>query len=171
MKRILIAVAIVLVITPTSAHAEEFQNVTDKPAPITFHIPNVIDWTINVANRVHEKAEAVCYTGSVENYSYEYYEPSYSNSGYSGTNLMTDGVVCDGGTRYTWYSERVLPGGGLNIPGRHVNSDGFVVDGNGNICVASSDLPYGTAVSTPWGDGVVYDGGCASGTVDIYTSW
>lgn len=77
------------------------------------------------------------------------------------------GVVYDNGYRYTYYSESVLPGGGLNIPGRH-HSNGLVVDGDGYICVASSDLSRGTVVPTPLGDGKVYDSGCASGTIDIY---
>ena len=100
-----------------------------------------------------------------------YYEPSYS--GYSGgTDLQTDGVVYgDDGTRYTWYSQNVLPGGGLDIPGRSVSEEGYVVDGDGNIAVASSDYAYGTELETPWGDAVVYDTGCASGTVDVYTAW
>ena len=80
-------------------------------------------------------------------------------------------MVYDDGTMYTWYSENVLPGGGLDIPGRSVNEDGYVVDGDGNLCVASSDYDKGTVLDTPFGTAVVYDSGCASGTVDVYTSW
>lgn len=88
------------------------------------------------------------------------------------TPLMTAGVqYSEDGTRYTWYSENVLPGGGLDIPGRHVGEGGFVMDGNGNLCVASSDHPIGTVLETPYGTAVVYDTGCDSGTVDMYTSW
>jgi len=80
------------------------------------------------------------------------------------------GVVYANGYKYTWYSEKVLPGKGLKIPGRH--SDGnFVRDGDGYICVASSDLPKGTVVDTPFGKGKVYDTGCPSGVIDIYVSW
>lgn len=102
--------------------------------------------------------------GPYEEYvEYEYYE-------YSPYDLMYHGVIYWGGWKFTWYSENVLPGGGLDIPGRW--SDGnFVRDGYGNFCVASSDLPYGTTIMTPWGNAVVYDSGCASGTIDIYTSW
>jgi len=100
--------------------------------------------------------------------------PKQANNDTSGEYAPQDlrflGVIYWGGWRFTWYSENVLPGGGLSIPGRW--SDGnFVRDENGNICVASSDLPYGSSVATPWGNGVVYDSGCASGTIDIYTSW
>ena len=79
------------------------------------------------------------------------------------------GVIYQNGYRYTYYSEQVLPGGGLSIPGRH-HEDGFVVDGDGYICVASNDHSYGTVVPVPFNGrmGKVYDSGCASGTLDIY---
>lgn len=72
--------------------------------------------------------------------------------------------------RWTYYSERVLPGGGLNIPGRWSDVY-FVRDGDGCICLASSDFPWGTYLPTPWGQGRVYDSGCASGTLDVYVTW
>jgi hypothetical protein len=81
------------------------------------------------------------------------------------------GVVYYNGHRETWYSQKVLPGGGLKIPGRHVDSRGLVCDGDGYICVASSDLSKGTIVETSLGTGKVYDSGCASGTIDIYCDW
>ena len=81
----------------------------------------------------------------------------------------------DGDTRYTWYSQNVLPGGGLtelNSNGRHVDeATGFIMDGDGYIAVASSDHPHGAVVDTPWGPGKVYDEGCDSGTIDIYTDF
>lgn len=79
------------------------------------------------------------------------------------------GVIYYNGYKFTYYSEKVLPGKGLNIPGRHSDGD-FVRDGDGYICVASSDLPKGTVVDTPFGKGKVYDTGCPSGTIDIYVS-
>lgn len=83
----------------------------------------------------------------------------------------TVGVVYFNGHKETYYSQRVLPGHGLNIPGRHVAADGTIRDANGNLCLASSDYPKGTVVETSLGTGVVYDSGCASGTIDIYTDW
>ena len=80
------------------------------------------------------------------------------------------GVVYYNGYKFTYYSERVLPGPGLKIPGRH--SDGnFVRDENNYICVASRDLPKGTVVDTPFGEGKVYDVCRDSGTIDVYVSW
>lgn len=97
---------------------------------------------------------------------------NYGGAGSYGPNdFRTAGVVNDGQYRYTWYSQRVLPGGGLSIPGRHVDGDGYVRDGSGNLCVASSSHAPGTVVQTPFGQGVVYDSGCDGGTLDIYTDW
>ena len=93
--------------------------------------------------------------------------------GSSSSNPLTrsKGVVYYNGHRETWYSQKVLPGKGLKIPGRHVDSRGLVCDGDGYICVASSDYPKGTIVETSLGTGKVYDSGCASGTIDIYCNW
>ena len=101
---------------------------------------------------------------------------SGGNGGYNyptGDGVLTPekGVIYFNGHRETYYSQKVLPGGGLNIPGRHVASDGTIRDRDGYICVASSDLPWGTIVETSLGLGKVYDSGCASGTIDIYTDW
>ena len=91
-------------------------------------------------------------------------------SQYTPEDLRFHGVIYWGNYKFTWYSEKVLPGGGLNIPGRW--SDGnFVRDIDNYICVASSDLPKGTIVDTPWGIAKVYDCGCSSGVIDIYVSW
>ena len=81
------------------------------------------------------------------------------------------GVVYFNGHKETWYSQKVLPGGGLKIPGRHVDGRGLVCDGDGYICVASSDYKKGTIVETSLGTGKVYDSGCAAGTIDIYCNW
>lgn len=95
-----------------------------------------------------------------------------STAQYSAGTLRSMGVLYWNGYRWTWYSEKILPGGGLNIPGRHVDSNGYVCDGNGYICLASSDLSKGTVVPTPFGkSGKIYDSGCASGTLDVYVSW
>ncbi|MCC8141470.1 MAG: hypothetical protein LIO56_02905 [Lachnospiraceae bacterium] len=96
---------------------------------------------------------------------------SESGTTSGGQLTRSKGVVYYNGHKETWYSERVLPGGGLNIPGRHTDEQGLVRDGDGYICVASSDYPKGTIVETSLGTGKVYDCGCASGTIDIYTNW
>lgn len=95
---------------------------------------------------------------------------------YTGPRLTREGGVntFDGHTE-TWYSQRVLPGTGLDIPGRHVADDGTIRDADDYIVVASDDLPKGSLVETSLGTGKVYDtfGGYNEGTgnVDIYTDW
>lgn len=83
------------------------------------------------------------------------------------------GAINFNGHRETYYSEKVLPGTGLRIPGRHVADDGTIRDENGYICVAADPgfLPKGTVLITSLGPAKVYDCGCAYGTVDIYVSW
>lgn len=72
---------------------------------------------------------------------------------YSCSRFKKLGRVRYGDYTYTWYSQRVLPGGGLNIPGRHLNKHGLVVD-------------------TPVGiQGIVYDEGSGNGNLDIYCDW
>ena len=71
----------------------------------------------------------------------------------------------------TWYSQRVLPGGGLRIPGRHVDGRGLVCDGDGYICVATKLVPMGSTIQTSLGMGKRYDTCGGSNIVDIYTNW
>lgn len=82
------------------------------------------------------------------------------------------GIVGYNGWRWTWYSQRVLPGGGLRIPGRHIDELNMVCDRDNYICLASSDLAKGSVVDTPFGKkGKVYDDGCSSGTLDVYCNF
>ena len=91
---------------------------------------------------------------------------------YSASYFMNMGVIYWNGWRWTWYSERVLPGGSLNIPGRHADSDGYICDSNDYICLSSSSLSKGTIIATPFGkSGKVYDTGCASDVIDVYVNW
>ena len=85
-------------------------------------------------------------------------------------NLYNAGVVNWGEHRFTWYSQNVLPGGGLDIPGRYVNDAGFVCDGDGYI-VASTAYGHGTTGDSPWGAWKSYDTGVSGNTVDLYTNW
>ena len=131
-----------------------------------------------------EAAAAYAFSGSSsssgedQDSDYDYEDVSYEHNWVTGEEesevtvsideLMFMGVIYANGYRYTYYNESVLPGPGLSIPGRH-HEDGMICDGDGYICVASSDLPWGTVVPTPLGrPGKVYDCGCASGTIDLY---
>ena len=98
---------------------------------------------------------------------------SSGQGSYGADELRVQGVINDGGYCYTWYSQNVLPGGGLEIEGRHVSDEGYVVDAQERIVVASSELPYGTELDIPFGSGkaVVLDCGCLPGMIDIYTAF
>lgn len=83
--------------------------------------------------------------------------------------FKSQGVVYDNGTRFTWYSSNAS---------RHYRTDewtagedGFYRDSDGYLVVASDDYAQGDTVDTPWGEARVYDSGCDSGTVDMYTNY
>lgn len=90
---------------------------------------------------------------------------------YSGNNnsFKSQGVIYQNGIRYTYYSSNVLYH--YRTPEWTAGSDGIYRDNTGYIVVASSDHSQGSVVSTPFGAGKVYDSGCASGTIDIYTNF
>ena len=91
---------------------------------------------------------------------------------YSNEEFKYHGVIYWNDLKWTWYSQKVLPGGGLDIPGRHVDENNYVCDENDYICLASNDMPKGTIIDTPLGKkGKVYDCGCPSGVVDVYTNF
>ncbi|WP_454295864.1 G5 domain-containing protein [Salana multivorans] len=82
---------------------------------------------------------------------------------YSLSQFKRAGVINWDGKKFTYYSQSVLPGNGLKIPGRHVNDSGYVADENGYIVLAAPrGVAHGTVYSTPFGySGKVYDT-CAS---------
>ncbi|MBP1324804.1 hypothetical protein JOF28_000036 [Leucobacter exalbidus] len=87
---------------------------------------------------------------------------------YSLEEFMFSGVVNWGGYRFTFYSEKVLPGPGLAIPGRHLNPGGYVSDEDGFVVLAS-DHPKGTVFETPFGyPGKIYDRGTFGNHLDVY---
>lgn len=91
-----------------------------------------------------------------------------SYSGDSG-NFKSQGVIYQKGIRYTYYSSNVLYH--YRTPEWNAGSDGIYRDSAGYIVVASSDHSQGSVISTPFGAGKVYDSGCASSTIDIYTNF
>ena len=100
------------------------------------------------------------------------HEPS-TTAKYSLNDLQYHGVIYWGGHKWTYYSQQVLPGGGLNIPGRHVSSSGYVCDGDGYIVLAAPSSwgnVKGTVYSTPFGaPGKVYDVNAGGDSLDVYT--
>ncbi len=92
---------------------------------------------------------------------------------YTGSYFRRAGAIHWGGKKYTWYSQMVLPGYGLKIPGRHLDSQGFVCDNNGYIVLGSNTANRGRIIATPFGKhGKVYDAGYV-GTYwfDCYVGW
>ena len=85
----------------------------------------------------------------------------------------TNGSIDVFGHHETWYSTNEGCGQttAVPIPGKHVADDGTIRDEDGYICVASSDLKMYSIVMTSVGPGKVYDTGCSSGTIDVYTNW
>lgn len=100
------------------------------------------------------------------------HEPS-TTAKYSLRDLQYHGVIHWGGYKWTYYSQQVLPGNGLNIPGRHVSSSGYVCDGDGYIVLAAPSSwgnVKGTVYSTPFGaPGKVYDVNAGGDSLDVYT--
>lgn len=168
-----------------TSEPEEFAEVNDLPAPATAPCDEEIRY---------QQLRAIAESRDAEEYQ-EWYESDYvpqyqvydvsgyyapANDTFSAENGVTAaefqwrGIVEDGEHFYTWYSERVLPGGGLselNSNGRH-SEDGFVKDGDGFIAVASCDHEKGTVIDTPFGAAKVYDTGYLQpGQIDVYTSF
>lgn len=92
---------------------------------------------------------------------------------YTKEEFMYQGVISWNGWNWTYYLMSMFPGStSTPVEGRYVNSDGFVCDGDGYIILASVDLSPYTVVETPFGyTGKVYDTGCPSGVLDVYTNW
>lgn len=147
----------------TQTDLEDFQN------EVKSKFNNVFD-RIHDSNEHIEEVEQSKAVQKQQNSVAESYTASASyDSGYD-HDFKSAGWVEDGEYRYTWYSQRVLPGGGLDIPGRHVDEDGFIRDEDGNLCIAARDIEKGTEVDTPYGKAIVYDY-CPNGNLDIYTDW
>lgn len=118
------------------------------------------------ADQSRQQVQQYDYTGY--SYSSNGYQasPSYSNSG----SFKSDGVWSDGNYRYTWYSSNNLYH--YRTGEWSAGSDGIYRDSEGYVVVASSTHGQGSIIAdTPFGAAKVYDSGCASGTLDVYTNY
>ena len=122
-----------------------------------------------IETKVEEEYDEIFLTKEEEN------TPVYTSTSskiYSPSDFLMMGVIEWGDWTWTYYSENILPGYGLYLPGRHTDENGYICDENEYICLASSSLSWGTIVDTPFGkQGKVYDSGCAGYILDVYTSW
>ena len=100
---------------------------------------------------------------------------SRSPKKYTAAYFRRAGVIRWGGVKWTYYSQRLLPGTGLKIPGRHVDSQGFVCDKDDYIVIAVTPAmrKARAIVPTPFGKfGKVYDCGAGgSAWRDVYTAF
>ena len=71
----------------------------------------------------------------------------------------------------TWYSQKKLPGNGLEIPGRHVGPGDLIMDKDDYIVVATKLVKMGETIETSLGTGKRYDTCGSNNVVDIYTDW
>lgn len=147
--------------------AERQRKAREKAEAVTVE---VVEDAVEETEAVEEPVETVVEdTQSVEDTSTEAYV--------SPKDFKWMGTCHYNGWKWTYYSQRVLPGGGLSIPGRHVDSDGFVCDENGYIVLASTvaqDKKNGAVYWTPFGRwGKVYDfcDGVSEATLDCYVDW
>lgn len=134
----------------------EMPVVKEAPAPVVEEEPVVEEAASRGGTTTTTYAETPTYT-----------EVSTSAE-YSLSYFLSAGVINWGGYMFTYYSQQVLPGGGLSIPGRHVNAGGYVSDGDGYIVLAGS-APMGTVYPTPFGyPGKIYDRGTSGNHLDVY---
>lgn len=119
--------------------------------------------------REREVAKSVSYGSPRSGSSYSGSGSSSGGSSGSVGNFKSQGVIYQNGTRYTYYSSNVLYH--YRTPEWTAGSDNIYRDKDGYVVVASSDHAQGSVVSTPFGAGKVYDSGCASKTIDIYTNY
>lgn len=107
----------------------------------------------------------------------EYLHKTKAVNKYKGKSLKRIGRGKWNKCRWTWYSQRKMPGRGLKIPGRHVDKKrGFVLDKDGYICLGSGmkNKKKKLVVPTPFGRyGKVYDtnGRNNNKWFDTYVDW
>ena len=156
----------VSIITETSVVPTTFIEVITEP-------PTELETEIIIENNKMEEIESAEKNEVEEEVSEVEINESINYAEYTPQDLEFQGILYWGDWKWTWYSENVLPGGELDIPGRYTeNSTGFVCDENGYICLASDSLDKGTVVDTPFGrQGKVYDCGCAADVLDVYVGW
>lgn len=159
----LIVIGLVVLVSttqPKEVKVESVHDISEMPVvvePIAEELPAVAEATME---QIPEPETIVEQT---------YSEPAPQQT-YIGDGFESDGVWQDENYRYTWYSSNVLYH--YRTPEWTAGTDGIYRDAEGYVVVASSDHPQGTVIeSTPFGAAKVYDTGCASGTLDVYTNF
>lgn len=151
-------------IAPTTASPTEATKATEAPTekPTKKEEPKEVGYSNEI-----EESDEIDFNDNDYNY-------NMSNDGaiYNSYEFMNAGVIDWGGWTWTYYSERILPGEGLRIPGRWTDAEGYICDENGYVCLASTSVPRYSIIETPFGrTGKVYDSGCDYGVMDVYVNW
>jgi len=97
-----------------------------------------------------------------------------SGTRWSASNFRAEREINHNGVIYTWYSQRIKPGYGLdelNANGRSISAEGYIIDHDKFIACASMDYPIGSVVASPFGSLKVYEEGTIPGVIEIYTDW
>ena len=100
---------------------------------------------------------------------------AYSSDDYITTDEFIDcGIINYNDNIFTYYSENVLPGNGLDIPGRYTDDEGYVCDEDNYVVLATPDediYPRYSTIELPTGRiGKFYDY-CPEGSIDVYVNW
>lgn len=168
-------VTVAQIATETKTEAE---TATEEPTRASVEV-TVAPKEVRDLKKAHEEAKTEEVTeestGSIDVNGYGWVQLQYSAEYHimDGHLTQSNGSIRVFGHRETWYStnEGCGQATAVPIPGKHVADDGTIRDEDGFICVASSDLPFYSIVMTSVGPGKVYDCGCSSGTIDVYTTW
>lgn len=172
-KGILTVIAVVLMMTPLSVEAKTVNRYTTQTVKIG---DQKVRANIKLKITKQGKEWAIAqYKGGTYKVENRYLSNLRAVKKHTGRYLKRAGRVRWLGYSYTWYSQRTMPGSGLKIPGRNVDSQGFICDRDGYIVVGSSvaNKRKKLIVATPFGKfGKCYDCGyVGSKHFDVYTAW
>ena len=168
--------ALTVLMIGTSAHGASIVRYLNK----TIDVDNA--QSIKYNTKVHlmksgKKYSTITYAGNTYKVRTKYLSKKKAVNKWKGKSFKRRGRGRWNKCSWTWYSQRVLPGRGLKIPGRHVDKKrGFVLDRDGYICLASGrkNKKKKVIVPTPFGRyGKVYDtnGRNNNKWFDVYVNW
>lgn len=181
MKKITaIVVSVCLLMSPLAAQAKTVSKYTTQTVALKNKAKGqtILKVKRNTKLRIVKQGKVwarVAYKGKQYSVKKKYLHSIKATKKYSGAYLRHAGRINWRGYSYTWYSQRVMPGTGLKIPGRHLDKQGFVCDKDGYIVVGSSvaNRNKRVIVPTPFGKyGKTYDCGYVGGRhFDCYVNW
>lgn len=183
MKRIVIAIiACTLMMVPMQAQAKSVNRYATKTTAIKEQAARGAKAITKIKRNTRVKVikdyknwAMVEYKGVVGYVAKSDLHATKSPKKYKGRKLRRAGRIRWHGYSYTWYSQRVLPGRGLKIPGRHVDAQGFICDKDDYIVIGSSRANKRKKIimPTPFGKyGKCYDcGNIGSRHADVYAAW